>query len=63
MNRIIQDRIVSILHYSKLKDGFWVEALLTVVHIINMSPSKPLGLKIPQELWRGENKIMEDIQM
>ena len=34
--------------------AFWVEALLMVVHIINMSPSKPLGYKIPQELWFGK---------
>jgi hypothetical protein len=34
-------------------DGFWAEALVTVVYIINMSLSRPLGLKIPQELWTG----------
>jgi hypothetical protein len=39
------------LHYSGLSEGFWVEALLTAVRIINMSPSRPLGSKIPQELW------------
>jgi hypothetical protein len=39
------------LHHSGLSDGFWAEALLTTVHIINMSPSRPLGSKIPQELW------------
>jgi hypothetical protein len=39
------------LHHSGLSDGFWAEALLTAVHIINMSPSRPLGSKIPQELW------------
>jgi hypothetical protein len=34
-------------------DGFWAEALLTAVYIINMSPSRPLGSQIPQELWIG----------
>jgi transposase InsO family protein len=51
MNRTIKERIVSMLHHSGLSGGFWAEALLTAVHIINMSPSRPLGLKIPQELW------------
>jgi hypothetical protein len=51
MNRTIQEQIVSMLHQSGLSDGFWAEALLTAVHIINMSPSRPLGSKIPQELW------------
>jgi transposase InsO family protein len=51
MNRTIQERIVSMLHHSGLSEGFWAEALLTAVHIFNMSPSRPLGSKIPQELW------------
>jgi transposase InsO family protein len=51
MNRTIHERIVSMLHHSELTKGFWVDTLLTAVHIINMSLSRPLGLKIPQELW------------
>ena len=51
MNQTIQERIVSMLQHFGLSDGFWVEALLTAIHIINMSPSRPLGLRIPQELW------------
>jgi transposase InsO family protein len=51
MSRTIQERIVSMLHHSGLTDGFWAEVLLTAVHIINMSPSRPLGLKIQLELW------------
>ena len=47
MNRTIQERVVSMLQHSGLTDGFWAEALLTTVDIINMSPSRPLGLKIP----------------
>jgi hypothetical protein len=43
MNRTIQEWIVSMLHHSGLSDGFWAEPLLTAVHIINMSPSRPLG--------------------
>ena len=33
MNQTIQERIVSMLQQSGLSDGFWVEALLTAVHI------------------------------
>jgi transposase InsO family protein len=51
INRTIRERIVSTLHHSGLSNGFWAEALLTTVHIINMSSSRPLGSKIPQELW------------
>ena len=47
----MQECVVSMLQHSRLSDGFWAEPLLTAVHIINMSPSRPLGLQIPQELW------------
>ena len=39
------------LQHSGLSDGLWAEALFTAIHIINMSPSRPLGLQIPQEIW------------
>ena len=44
MNKTIQERVVSMLQHSGLSDGFWA------VDIINMSPSRPLGLKILQEI-------------
>ena len=44
---------LDLVQHSGLSDGFWAEALLTVVHIINMLPSRPLGLRIPQEIWTG----------
>ena len=54
MNQTIQECVVHMLQHSGLLDGFWAEALLKGVHIINMSPSRPLGLKIPQEIWTGK---------
>ena len=45
MHRTIQERLVAMLQHSRPSDGFWVEALLTTVHIINMSPSRPLRLE------------------
>ena len=53
MNQTIQEQIVYMLQYSRLLDGFLEEGLLTTIHIINKSPSRPLGLQIPQELWSG----------
>ena len=40
MNQTIQERVVSMIQHSELSDGFWAEALLTAIHIINMSPSR-----------------------
>ena len=63
MNRTIQERIVSMLQHSGLSDGFWAEALLTAVDIINMSPSRPLGLKIPQEIWTGRKPNYDKLRI
>ena len=38
------------LQYSGRSDEFWVKVMLTTVHIIDMSPSMPIGYKILQEL-------------
>ena len=54
MNRTIQERAATMLKHSGLSDGFWAEALLITVHIINLSPSRPLGFMFPQELWSGK---------
>ena len=63
INRRIQERVVSMLQHSGLSDGFWAEAPLTAVHIINMSPSRPLGLKIPQEIWTGSNPNYDKLRI
>ena len=51
------------LQHSGLSDGFWAEALLTPVHIINMSPSRPLGLQIPQEIWTGSKPNYDKLRI
>jgi hypothetical protein len=63
MNRTIQERTVSMLHHSRPMEDFWDEALLTAVHIINMSLSKPLRLKIPQELWTRKKSNYEKLRI
>ena len=63
MNRTIQERVVSMLQHSGLSDGFWAEVLLTAVDIINMSPSRPLGLKIPLEIWTGRKPNYDKLRI
>ncbi|KAI3702400.1 hypothetical protein L6452_28138 [Arctium lappa] len=36
---------------------FWVEALHTVVHIVNRLPCSAIWGKIPEEIWRGKGCI------
>ena len=51
------------MQYAKLSSGFGAEALLTSVHIINMSPSRPLGLQVPQELWIGSKPNYDKLRI
>ena len=63
MNQTIQEHVVSMLQHSGLLNGFLAEALLTVVHIINISPSRPLGLQIPQEIWTGSKPHYDKLRI
>lgn len=43
------------LSHAKLPKSFWVEALITVVYLINLSPSIPLDGDVPQRVWTGKD--------
>jgi hypothetical protein len=63
-NRTIQERIISMIHHSGLTNSFSVDALLTIIHIINMAPSRPLQLKIrPQVLWIRRKRDNEKVRI
>jgi hypothetical protein len=49
-NRTLMDMVRSILSYSTLPISLWMEALKTVVHILNRVPSKSVS-KTPYEMW------------
>jgi hypothetical protein len=49
-NRTLMDMVRSMLSYSTLPISLWMEALKTVVHILNRVPSKSVP-KTPYEMW------------
>ena len=63
MNRMIPEHVVSMLQHFGVSDGFWVEALVTSVHIINMLSSRPLGLRVPQELWTNSKPNYDTLRI
>jgi hypothetical protein len=56
-NRTLMDMVRSMLSYSTLPISLWMEALKTVVHILNRVPSK-LVAKIPYEIWTGRKPTL-----
>jgi hypothetical protein len=51
------DMVKSILSYSTLPIGLWMEALKTVIHIFNQVPSKSVS-KMSYELWIGRKPLL-----
>jgi transposase InsO family protein len=51
-NRTLMDMVRSMMSYSTLPLGLWMEALKTAIHIFNRVPSKSVP-KTPYELWTG----------
>jgi hypothetical protein len=51
-NRTLINMVRSMLSYSTLLTGLWMEALKTAIHILNRVPSKSVS-KTLYELWTG----------
>jgi hypothetical protein len=56
-NRTLMDMVRSMLSYSTLPISLWMEALKTVVHILNRVPSKSVP-KTPYEMWTGRKPTL-----
>jgi len=54
MNRMIAEKVRSMLSQAKLPKSFWGEAVRTAIDLINLSPSRPLNGEIPDEVWYGK---------
>jgi hypothetical protein len=54
-NRTLMDMVRSMLSYSDLPVQLWMEALKTVVHILNRVPNKSVP-KTPYNYGLGENQ-------
>jgi transposase InsO family protein len=56
-NCTLMDMVRSMLSYSTLSISLWMEALKTVVHILNRVPSKSVP-KIQYEMWTSRKPIL-----
>jgi hypothetical protein len=51
-NHTLMDMVRSMISYSTLPVSLWMEALKTVIHILNRVPSKSVP-KTPYKMWTG----------
>ena len=49
-NRTLVERVTCMLSEAKLPKHFWGEALLAVVHVINLSPVVALNTEVPEKI-------------
>jgi hypothetical protein len=61
-NRTLMHMVRSMLSYSNLLVKLWMEALKTVVHILNRVPSKTVP-KTPYELWVGRKPSLRHLRV
>ena len=55
MNRMIQEKIRSMLSNASLPNEFWAEALATTIHLINRSPNKKLESRLLKRYGVGSH--------
>ena len=56
MNQTIMARVRSTLSHAKLPKLYWVEAMLTVVYLMNKSRSVSLNGDVPHKVWSLDRK-------
>jgi hypothetical protein len=61
-NHTLMNIVRSMLSYSTLSIDLWMEALKTVIHILNRVPSKSMS-KTPYELWIGHKPSLNYIRV
>ena len=54
MNMTIMECARSMRLYAGLPLHMWVEAINTIIYLINRGPSTPLGCGIPEEAWTSK---------
>ena len=55
MNQIVMERVRCMLAHAKFPKTYWIEALKTIVYMINRSPLVPLEGDIPQRVWTDKD--------
>ena len=61
-NRTLIDMVRSMISYSILPISLWMEALKTIIHILNRVPSKSVP-KTPYELWTGKEPSLNYLRV
>ncbi|GKU95372.1 hypothetical protein SLEP1_g8739 [Rubroshorea leprosula] len=63
MNKTLMERVRCLLAKAKLPRTFWVEALNTVAHVTNLSPTIALDNDVPDRVWCGKDVSYDHLRV
>ena len=58
MNKTTMEHTRSMRLHVGFPLNMWVEVVITIVYLINRSPSAPLGCGILEEAWIGKRQVI-----
>ena len=61
-NKTLLDKIRCLMIGSGVPKGFWVEAIATVIYLVNRSPNCDIGFKVPEEVWSGKPPSLDNLR-
>ena len=62
LNRMIVNKVCSMLSESGFEVRFWAEAVATASYLINRSPSSAINFEIPEERWTSVTPSFKDLR-
>ena len=63
MNITVVERVRCLLSDAKLSRSFWGEALYTVAHVINLTPTVVLNADVPDRVWYGRDVSYDHLRV
>jgi hypothetical protein len=63
MNRTLNERARSMRLHVGLPKTFWADAVSTTAYLINRGPSVPLGHRLPEEVWSGNEVNLSHLKV
>lgn len=57
------ERVRCLLSEAKLWNSYWVEALLTAAHVINISPVVSLQSDVPNSVWYAKDVSYDHLRV
>lgn len=59
----IMKRVRCLLSSANVPQSFWIEVVLSAIYPINITPSKDIGKKAPENVWSGHPPNLQKLRV